>query len=216
LGTGRFNVVQVVKGHYGQTSTCILDISVAKNSAIIQDLGAHKSYNSLSEGSNEVTMLGSERMASEEVCTVARGVPKPDFLGPNGPREGGVGLPEIRLADERTVPVGDCTEYVKERWPNELTKRSICAQMANSVLSPDLLVYLKPTKILWSDVHFASVVVLVGTNVRGIGFPLIGVRGGDSRTGEPPNGLPPGIRGEVFWSDMVDSVTTRASDTVTV
>jgi hypothetical protein len=52
-------------------------------------------------------MLGSERMISEEVCTFASGVPKPDFLGPNG-REGGVGLAESKLAEERTVPVGDC------------------------------------------------------------------------------------------------------------
>jgi hypothetical protein len=48
-------------------------------------------------------MLGSERMVSEAVCTLASGMLKPDFLGPNG-REGSVGLTE---AEERTVPVGD-------------------------------------------------------------------------------------------------------------
>ena len=47
-------------------------------------------------------------MISEEVWEVASGVPKPDFLGPNG-REGGVGLAESKLAEERTVPVGDCS-----------------------------------------------------------------------------------------------------------
>ena len=67
-------------------------------------------------------MLGSERMASEPLCRVARGVPKPDLLEPNAPREGGVGLAEVRLAEERTVPVGDCTGDV-ERSLSEVKKR---------------------------------------------------------------------------------------------
>jgi len=43
-------------------------------------------------------------MISEAVCIFARGMPKPDVLGPNVLRVGGVGLAEIRLpvADEQT------------------------------------------------------------------------------------------------------------------
>lgn len=37
---------------------------------------------------------------------------------------------------------------------------------------------------------------------RGTGFPLIGVRGGDSGIWEPLNGLPPGICCEVSSSDI--------------
>lgn len=53
---------------------------------------------------------------------------------------------------------------------------------------------------------------------RGIGFPRIGVWGGDSGAGDAPNGLPPGIRAEkppVLMLPQV-AVTQRSHHQVTL
>lgn len=73
-----------------------------------QGFAVHRSYNSLSAGSNEVTIVGSERMMIGAGWTVESGVPKLELLpAPNVLLMGGAGRTEVTLVEDRTVFVGD-------------------------------------------------------------------------------------------------------------